>query len=235
MKKEVKQANQQVKYHEYESYESYVQAQTEGNVRKLHKVWSAEPNIRFIAQTCLNLLGITDTSSEATSLSNLVTCSDLHVICHGTRNGAELRYFQSALPGCTVLGTDISHTATQFDNTIQHDFHEPLPAEHTKQATIVYSNSLDHAYDAAKALQAWLDQASEPDHENKGIVVVEHSSDDLPERVNALDCCGISFEHFISFVEQNTTGKVIYTAPAPVRPSNTGKDTQTMLYFISPT
>ena len=46
-------------------------------------------------------------------------------ICHGTRVGKEVEWFNTHLPsGSYVFGTDIEPSATKFSNTIEHDFHE---------------------------------------------------------------------------------------------------------------
>ena len=43
------------------------------------------------------------------------------VLCHGTRNGAEQRYFKDHWKNAEVLGTEISDTATQFPMTVEWD------------------------------------------------------------------------------------------------------------------
>ena len=46
-------------------------------------------------------------------------------ICHGTRIGKEVEWFNRYLPsGSHVFGTDIEPSAKKFANTIEHDFHE---------------------------------------------------------------------------------------------------------------
>src|SRR5262249_50645007 len=92
----------------YESYEAYRQAQNAGNLRKLTLVAAQEANIAHLARYA----------------SERLVRPDIRVLCHGTRNGAEQRWFRHHLPGAAlVLGTEIADTAIQFPDTIQWDFH----------------------------------------------------------------------------------------------------------------
>ena len=85
-----------------------MKVQTEGNVAKLKNVWANQIVFDYIAEM----------KSDAKD-----------IICHGTRNGAELDMFKKAIPSLYHnVGTEISHTAKQFLNTIQHDFHKPIPS-----------------------------------------------------------------------------------------------------------
>lgn len=124
-----------MKIYEYKNYDEYVNAQTEANIKKLNQVWVVENTIKKIKS-------VQPTASV--------------ILCHGTRNGAELKMFRS-LYNAEVTGTEISHTATRFKDTIQHDFHEELPS-HTGKCDIIYSNSFDHSYDPEKCMQTWINQ-----------------------------------------------------------------------------
>jgi hypothetical protein len=78
------------------------------------------------------------------------------VLCHGTRNAAEQKFFAKHLSKpATILGTEISDTATRFPMTIEWDFHEVKP-EWVGAADVVFSNSWDHTYDPHKLFPAWL-------------------------------------------------------------------------------
>lgn len=127
-----------MKIFKYENYDDYVQAQTEANVRKIRNVWVRESTVR-------------DVSRKFPFASK--------VLCHGTRNASEQKYFKKYLPNADVLGTEISHTAEKFPMTVQHDFHE-TKSEWVGEFDIVYSNSFDHSYDPTKCLSAWRDQLS---------------------------------------------------------------------------
>ncbi len=71
--------------------------------------------------------------------------------------------------GTTVIGTEISDTATQFPDTIQWDFHE-IKAESRDAVDFIYSNSFDHSYDPERCLNAWM-SCLRPG----GICILEHS------------------------------------------------------------
>ena len=129
-----------MKLWKYKDYDEYVKVQTEGNVQKLKNVWADQKVFDIIATY----------KPDAKD-----------IICHGTRNGAELDMFKKAIPSLYyIVGTEISHTAKQFPNTIQHDFHEQIQS-YVNKFDIVYSNSLDHSYNPYKALKTWTDQVNQ--------------------------------------------------------------------------
>lgn len=134
----------------YESYEEYVAAQTEANKRKINNVWVRNETIEMISQYIVSPVGA--------------------ILCHGTRNGAEQRMFKQHFPAASVIGTEISETALDFQLTIHHDFHDQR-AIWVEACDIVYSNSLDHAYDPRKALATWREQLRIPG----GRLFIEHS------------------------------------------------------------
>lgn len=125
-----------MKVWEYENYEEYKKEQVAGNKMKLNSVWVKQESIQEI-------LKLKPFAGE--------------VICHGTRNGREQELFKKFLPGCFVIGTEISDTATKFPNTIEWDFHE-VKEEFVNRFDILYSNSFDHSYDPEKCLRTWKDQ-----------------------------------------------------------------------------
>jgi len=157
---------------------AYRQEQEKGNRAKLQQVWTNEKNLRFLCGW-LQAHGV----------------APQFVICHGTRSGFEQRVFKDAL-GCEVIGTEISSTASQFPLTIQADFHEPQP-EWDGKADLVYSNSLDHAYDPGKALRSWACSVR-----RGGLIVLEKASDSDPRGVSDLDPFGISLPDLLVFVLQ---------------------------------
>ena len=125
-----------MKLWKYKSYEEYVKVQTAANILKINNVWVNETSIKAIYK--LNpMIG--------------------SIICHGTRNGAEQKLFKKYYPAAYVIGTEISTTATQFPDTIEHDFHE-VKKDYVDKFDIVYSNSFDHSYDPQKCLETWIGQ-----------------------------------------------------------------------------
>lgn len=151
-------------------YNQYKKIQEEGNKRKINSSWVREEEIAFLSK-------------------KLKECNPNPTfgICHGTRRGYEQKWFSEYL-GCDTIGTEISETAKDFPNTIQWDFHEVNP-EWEKKADFVYSNSFDHSYDPAKALNAWLNSLKDT-----GVCIIEHSQFHLPEAANELDPFGARIE-----------------------------------------
>lgn len=167
-------------------YEKYRGIQTAGNHKKIDVVWVSEENIRFISKWLKKNVP-------------MITMG----VCHGVRNGAEQKYFKKYLGEVNIIGTEISDTATQYSDTIQWDFHEVNP-EFSKKADFVYSNSFDHSYNPAKALNAWLD-ALKPNYES--VCIIEHSSGHTVDAVTELDPFGASLEAMPTLVKEWTNGK----------------------------
>ena len=138
----------------YDSYGHYVKAQTEANKIKIKKVYADRRNFKTFVQH----------KQDAKT-----------IICHGSRNGAELQYFADSYKqmynrkDLEILGTDISDTATQFENTVQWDMMKPNPKWIGKW-DIVYSNSFDHSFDPVDTLRVWRDQLTE-----NGVIILEFS------------------------------------------------------------
>jgi len=155
---------------------AYRREQEKGNRAKIEQVWTSESNLRFICQW-LQDRGL----------------APHFILCHGTRNGFEQRVFNSFF-ACEVIGTEISPTASQFPMTVMADFHEPK-AEWDGRADILYSNSLDHAYDPAKALRAWAQSVKDG-----GVIVIEKASDSDPRGASDLDPFGITLPSLLVFL-----------------------------------
>lgn len=165
-----------MKLWKYKDYDEYVKVQTEGNVQKIKGVWATQTVFDIIAKL----------KPDAKD-----------IICHGTRNGAELDMFKKAIPSLQVIiGTEISHTAEQFPNTIQHDFHEQIEA-YVNKFDIVYSNALDHSYDPLKALKTWTDQLNQ-----NGILCIELATES-ENKMRELDPLEIYPEELTEIMEKN--------------------------------
>lgn len=147
-------------------YDAYVRIQTEGNRQKINNVWADEATIEMI-------------------------CSYLHStrpkvrfgLCHGSRNGAEVRWFRKH-SGADVVGTDISDTATDH-GLIQWDFHDPRE-DWQGRFDFIYTNSHDHAYDPTKAFATWTSQLAPG-----GKLFVEHTTAHSTGGVSKLDPFGV--------------------------------------------
>lgn len=162
--------------HVYDDYESYRKVQEEGNKAKIFGQFVKEGHIHFLADwmTAARLA----TGSDPVSFG----------LCHGVRRGREQAWFRKHLAGATVIGTDISETAKDFENTVQWDFHEENPAWEAK-CDFVYSNSWDHAFDPGKAFQAWA-KCLKPG----GWILIDHTKFHGPRATNVLDPFGATLE-----------------------------------------
>tara|TARA_B100000035_G_scaffold206023_1_gene176163 strand:- start:674 stop:1249 length:576 start_codon:yes stop_codon:yes gene_type:complete len=164
-----------MKLWKYKDYDEYVKVQTEGNVQKLKNVWADQKVFDIIATY----------KPDAKD-----------IICHGTRNGAELDMFKKAIPSLYyIVGTEISHTAKQFPNTIQHDFHEQIQS-YVNKFDIVYSNSLDHSYNPYKALKTWTDQV------NQGGMLCIELATGAENKMRELDPLEISPKELTEIIEE---------------------------------
>jgi SAM-dependent methyltransferase len=154
----------------------YRREQELGNRAKIEQVWTSEDSLLFISRW-LQQRGFAPS----------------FILCHGTRNGFEQRIFSNFFR-CEVIGTEISSTASSFPMTVQADFHEARP-EWEHRADLVYSNSLDHAYDPVKALRAWAEAVRDG-----GVLVLEKASDSDPRGVSDLDPFGITLSNLVVFI-----------------------------------
>ncbi len=142
-----------VKIHKYKDYEEYKETQIYFNKKKIDKVWADKDTLKIISNF----------------LKENIQSKDIKGICHGSRNGFEQKYFNNELSNSKVLGTDISDTAVNFENSIVHDFHNEK-SEWINNFDFVYSNSLDQSYDPRKALETWLKQVKKDSY-----IIIEHS------------------------------------------------------------
>ena len=124
------------KVYPFESYDEYVKVQTEINKEKLDWVYVKRRVIKAIAD-------------------NVIAASC--IICHGSRNGAEQKYFKQFWPHAYVIGTEISDTATQFEDTVQWDM-QMEKEEWVGKFDIVYSNAFDHCIYPEQTLKTWKNQ-----------------------------------------------------------------------------
>ena len=127
-----------MKTYEYANYDEYLNSQVEANVKKLRNVYVEK---RTIKRVCKN-------KKEAAT-----------ILCHGTRNAAEQFYFKEFFKSAEIIGTEVSHTASQFPMTVQHDFNVEKK-EWIGKFDIVYSNAFDHAFDPINTIKIWSNQLS---------------------------------------------------------------------------
>jgi len=97
--------------HEYSSYEEYRQIQVHHNLRKLDSTWADERTLERVIRILEREFG-GDTRLKG--------------ICHGTRNGFEQNHLVRQSSQINVIGTDISSTAANYENSLQWDFHDTI-------------------------------------------------------------------------------------------------------------
>lgn len=164
-----------LKIYKYKDYDEYVEWQIRTNKSKAGWVYVKESTIRQIVEV-------------APFASN--------IICHGTRAGAEQKYFKKFLRNANILGTEISDNATDYPMTIQHDFNMQKP-EWIGKFDIVYSNCIDHSIDPKATLKTWSEQLVET-----GIMCVEYSQRQSIPGGNVNDPLDATLNEIVNLVEE---------------------------------
>ena len=124
--------------YKHKDYDAYRKAQIVKNTRKLKTIYVKKNEIVLL------------TRHIKKNISNLK-----FGICHGVRNGWEVRQLRKRL-GMEVIGTEISPTAINFPHTIEWDFHK-IKDEWVDSVDFIYSNSFDHSYDPEMCLDKWME------------------------------------------------------------------------------
>ncbi len=171
--------------HLYDDYETYRKVQEEGNKAKLQAQFVKKGHIFFLAKWM----------TEARQAAGLGAIT--FGLCHGVRRGKEQMWFRKRLDGANIIGTDISETAKEFENTVQWDFHDDNP-EWEGRADFVYSNSWDHAYDPGKAFHAWA-KCLKPG----GFILIDHTRGHMPKSSNVLDPFGATRDAVIRILGES--------------------------------
>ena len=141
------------KIYKYKNYDEYKNTQIFFNKQKIDKVWADENTLKIVSNF----------------LKENIKSEKIKGLCHGSRNGFEQKCFINEIPNAEVIGTDISETANDYDNSIVHDFHDEKK-DWIENFDFVYSNSLDQSYDPEKALNTWINQVKKNRY-----VIIEHS------------------------------------------------------------
>lgn len=163
---------------EYEtSYDTYVRTQRAKTSKRIEegltRSWTKESSVKLMSEYL-------NTRFHDQSVSG---------VCHGTRAGAEVAWFNTYLDGePSVLGTDIEPSAERFENVICWDFHK-LKEGWDSKFDFVYSNSLDHALQPKEALSNWLRSVKDD-----GIVFLEHSRGHGKLFTSKIDIWGLESE-----------------------------------------
>jgi hypothetical protein len=160
------------------AYDEYKKIQTAGNKRKIDYVFESEENVKMLS------------SYLAKNLSGIK-----FGLCHGTRRGKEQEWFRKYL-NAEVIGTEISDTATTFPNTIQWDFHD-VKNEWIGNVDFIYSNSLDHSYDARYCLKQWFSCLRK-----NGICIINGTTSNSPWSTDRLDPFGYTKNGLKSLINE---------------------------------
>jgi hypothetical protein len=165
----------------YRDYDHYLEAQERTNKEKLNWVYVSK--------------NIIDQISKDKKTAN-------NILCHGTRNGAEQKYFKELFPNAYVIGTEISSTAKDFPMTIQHDFTK-VKEEWIGKFDIIYSNSFDHSIDPKETINVWANQLSD-----EGRLYLEYSEkQSIGNDADPLDATAAEIENIIK-EKLNVIGKI---------------------------
>jgi hypothetical protein len=163
--------------------EAYRAEQIRLNEAKITNVWAREPFLRRLA-------------------GFLRQRNPRFGICHGVRNGFEVTELRKKLPGCEVIGTDISPTVSEYGGVL-HDFHERRD-EWIGKADFVYSNSWDHAHSLELCIDRWVEQLAPG-----GVVLMHHGKDHL--RGDGGDCTSATLRDLTALAsKKHRTLKPVY-------------------------
>ena len=156
--------------HEYKSYKEYKKLQIFHNKRKIKNIFADEKTLRRVGNILLKEF---DQKTKITGL------------CHGSRNGFEQNFLRSFSNKMQVIGTDISETAENYENSLIWDFHN-IKEEWVENNEFIYTNSLDQSWQPKVALQTWLSQLKP-----EGILIIEHTSSHGPDNTSKIDPFGV--------------------------------------------
>ena len=138
-----------MKVYKFKNYDEYVASQKDANEEKQHMSFVQLRTIKKIF--------------------NVYGPNAKNILCHGTRRGAEQKYFKHVYPNAEIIGTEIG--ISDWPMTVQHDFNQ-VKKEWINKFDIVYSNSIDHAFNIAKTITLWSNQLNK-----NGKLFIEKSTD----------------------------------------------------------
>lgn len=170
--------------HQFESYEKYLATERAGSRYRMNRGANAIDN---------------ETARIAAYYHANRSKFPMDVICHGARDGTEVRLFCKYLPkDAKVLGTDVF--AKDETCVIEWDYHNMKP-EWAGAFDIVYSNSLDHSPKPVECLTTWLKQLK-PDGMLFLIWTFAHTLEERPLPYPGGDCFGAALHEYITLIKQ---------------------------------
>lgn len=167
----------------FKDYAEYRAIQTDANVQKFKNVFADPEELRRIAADFARRVP-----------------GPAFGLCHGVRNGFEVRVLRRLLPGVDIRGTDISATAAAVPHCFVWDMHEVQP-EWIGSVDFLYSNSWDHTYDPALLFSRWSQCLS-----SRGRLyvpyTVQHSADGVTTD-SKYDAFGCSLDELLPILQRS--------------------------------
>ena len=194
--------------YEYSSYEEYRDTQIFHNKRKIDTVFADKARLNKISEV----------------LNSKFDNDKILGICHGSRNGFEQNFLNQCSQNIFSIGTDISETAKDFENSVQWDFHD-VKKEWINKYHFVYTNSLDQSWNPKKALLTWFDQLKE-----NGLLIIEHTKYHSSEHASEMDPFGVK-PTVMPYVLTKWFGSQISIEHIKVKKDNMNVDA--WLFFVS--
>lgn len=167
----------------FSGYDEYKRVQIDGNKVKYYEVYAEDPELRRIAAH-FRRSGVRSGRG----------------LCHGVRNGYEVKRLRRLLPNVDIVGTDISDTAASVPHCIEWDMHEVKP-EWLGAIDLMYSNSWDHTYDPSLLFSRW--SASLSPNGRLYLPYTEWQSERGVTEASKIDVFGCSLDELVGIVRQH--------------------------------
>ncbi len=200
--------NELTKLYKYKNYSEYKNTQEYYNLKKIKHIWADSFNLKKIASF----------------LNKNIKSKRLNGICHGTRNGFEQNHLMKLLKNSKIIGTDISKSATKFENSFVWDFHK-VNKKWKNKFDFLYSNSLDQSYNPKKALETWIDQIK-----INGYMIIEHSEQHGVIAASKMDPFGVEANFFPYLISEWFGHKISISVLKSHKPNK--QNAPVWLFFI---
>ena len=155
---------------EYRSYKEYKDTQIYYNKMKINKVFADKKTLTRVGNIVLR-----EFPGE----------SKIKGICHGSRNSFEQNFLRSFSNRIETIGTDISETAKNYENSVHWDYHD-INKDWVGEHAFIYTNSLDHSWQPKVALQTLFAQLKP-----NGLLIIEHTEGHSPTNADKMDQFGV--------------------------------------------
>lgn len=166
----------------FKDYTEYRAIQVQANTQKFKNVFAEAGELRRIAE---------DFARRVPGAA--------FGLCHGVRNGFEVRVLRRLLPAVDIRGTDISDTAATIPHCVVWDMHEVKP-EWVGAVDFLYSNSWDHTYDPYLLFSRWS-QCLSPRGRLYLTYTQQHSADGVTED-SKFDALGCSLDELVTILQR---------------------------------